>query len=266
MQLDTTLYLPATTPAPAILLAHGFGGSKADLAKRGAHAGPARVRRAGLHRPRIRPVGRADPPGRPGLRGRTTPACSSATWPRCRRSPTPRASRGSGWPASSYGGGAGAAAGRLPTSGSRRSAPTSPGTTCTHALFPNAAGDRARRVQEAVGRLPVPGGRTPAPGANPAPAAGSPPTCARPTSRQRRPGRRAPALLQLLRASSPAIGAGPHHRTDPADPGRAGRAVPAHRGRRQRAGHRGDRHAGAGRLAQRRARRRAAHRREPSAR
>jgi len=32
VRLDTTLYLPAHTPAPAILLAHGFGGSKADLA------------------------------------------------------------------------------------------------------------------------------------------------------------------------------------------------------------------------------------------
>ncbi len=31
VRLDTTLYLPATTPAPAILLAHGFGGSKTDL-------------------------------------------------------------------------------------------------------------------------------------------------------------------------------------------------------------------------------------------
>ena len=31
VQLDTTLYLPAKTPAPAILLAHGFGGSKTDL-------------------------------------------------------------------------------------------------------------------------------------------------------------------------------------------------------------------------------------------
>lgn len=30
--LDTTLYLPASTPAPAVLLAHGFGGSKNDLA------------------------------------------------------------------------------------------------------------------------------------------------------------------------------------------------------------------------------------------
>ena len=31
VQLDTTLYLPAVTPAPAVLLAHGFGGSKTDL-------------------------------------------------------------------------------------------------------------------------------------------------------------------------------------------------------------------------------------------
>ena len=29
--LDTTVYFPATTPAPAVLLAHGFGGSKSDL-------------------------------------------------------------------------------------------------------------------------------------------------------------------------------------------------------------------------------------------
>jgi ABC-2 type transport system ATP-binding protein len=31
VQLDTTIYFPATTPAPAVLLAHGFGGSKTDL-------------------------------------------------------------------------------------------------------------------------------------------------------------------------------------------------------------------------------------------
>jgi len=31
VQLDTTLYLPASAPAPAILLAHGFGGDKTDL-------------------------------------------------------------------------------------------------------------------------------------------------------------------------------------------------------------------------------------------
>ena len=29
--LDTTLYLPATTPAPAVLVAHGFGGTKASV-------------------------------------------------------------------------------------------------------------------------------------------------------------------------------------------------------------------------------------------
>jgi ABC-2 type transport system ATP-binding protein len=42
IELDATLYLPETTPAPAVLIAHGFGGSKAsvdadarDLAARG---------------------------------------------------------------------------------------------------------------------------------------------------------------------------------------------------------------------------------------
>jgi len=32
VSLDTTVYFPSTTPAPAVLLAHGFGGSKTDLA------------------------------------------------------------------------------------------------------------------------------------------------------------------------------------------------------------------------------------------
>ncbi|MGN6609322.1 MAG: alpha/beta fold hydrolase [Jatrophihabitans sp.] len=32
VQLDTTLYLPETTPAPAVLLAHGFGGTKQSVA------------------------------------------------------------------------------------------------------------------------------------------------------------------------------------------------------------------------------------------
>ncbi|MFR9801278.1 alpha/beta fold hydrolase [Pseudonocardia sp. RS010] len=31
VSLDTTLYLPATTPAPAVLVAHGFGGSKRSV-------------------------------------------------------------------------------------------------------------------------------------------------------------------------------------------------------------------------------------------
>ncbi|MEU4743645.1 alpha/beta fold hydrolase, partial [Actinosynnema sp. NPDC023658] len=32
VQIDTTLYLPERTPAPAVLLPHGFGGSKASVA------------------------------------------------------------------------------------------------------------------------------------------------------------------------------------------------------------------------------------------
>jgi len=32
VQLDTSLYLPETTPAPAVLLSHGFGGSKSSVA------------------------------------------------------------------------------------------------------------------------------------------------------------------------------------------------------------------------------------------
>jgi ABC-2 type transport system ATP-binding protein len=31
VELDTSLYVPAATPAPAVLLAHGFGGSKASV-------------------------------------------------------------------------------------------------------------------------------------------------------------------------------------------------------------------------------------------
>jgi ABC-2 type transport system ATP-binding protein len=31
VSLDTSLYLPSSTPAPAVLLSQGFGGSKADL-------------------------------------------------------------------------------------------------------------------------------------------------------------------------------------------------------------------------------------------
>src|SRR3954470_25006032 len=32
VQLDTSLYLPEKTPAPAVLLSHGFGGSKRSVA------------------------------------------------------------------------------------------------------------------------------------------------------------------------------------------------------------------------------------------
>src|SRR3954471_13506239 len=32
VHLDTSLYLPETTPAPAVLLSHGFGGDKGSVA------------------------------------------------------------------------------------------------------------------------------------------------------------------------------------------------------------------------------------------
>src|SRR3954469_7885155 len=32
VRLDTSLYLPASTPAPAVLLSHGFGGDKSGVA------------------------------------------------------------------------------------------------------------------------------------------------------------------------------------------------------------------------------------------
>jgi len=32
VQLDATMYLPAQTPAPAVIMAHGFGGSKQSVA------------------------------------------------------------------------------------------------------------------------------------------------------------------------------------------------------------------------------------------
>ena len=32
VELDATLYLPAQTPAPAVIMAHGFGGSKRSVA------------------------------------------------------------------------------------------------------------------------------------------------------------------------------------------------------------------------------------------
>ncbi|PVZ94929.1 hypothetical protein DDQ50_12805 [Amnibacterium flavum] len=37
IEIDTSTYLPDVTPAPAVLLAHGFGGSKLDLAAQAVH-------------------------------------------------------------------------------------------------------------------------------------------------------------------------------------------------------------------------------------
>ena len=80
------------------------------------------------------------------------------------------------------------------------------------------------------------------------------------------PGRRAHRHPERRAAASDARGepgqrAQPDHRADAAHPGRAGLAVPAQPGRRQRQGHRQERHAGASRLAAGRPRRQLARRR-----
>ena len=67
--LDTTLYLPATTPAPAVLVAHGFGGTKASVDADARGAGRPRVRRAHVDGARLRRQRRADRARLPGLRG-----------------------------------------------------------------------------------------------------------------------------------------------------------------------------------------------------
>ena len=65
VQLDTTLYLPEHDPG-----AGGPAGARLRRlqdrpGRRGPHAGPARLRRADLHRPRLRRVRRPDPPRLP---------------------------------------------------------------------------------------------------------------------------------------------------------------------------------------------------------
>ena len=73
---------------PAIVLAHGFGGTKADSLEHRPHAGPRRLHGDHLHRPRIRrrPVARSTWTIR---RTRVRTSRSSSTWPR----PAPRWSR-----------------------------------------------------------------------------------------------------------------------------------------------------------------------------
>ncbi len=92
---------------------------------------------------------------------------------------------------------------------------------------------------------------------------GDDPTCGRfaarrvpgvPVDRADRPGQ--PGGRGAAETFEPGHRTGPDHRADLPDPGRGGLAVPAVRGRRQRPGHRGARHTGEGRLVHRRPRRR----------
>ena len=71
VSLDATLYLPPAPagPAPAVLVAHGFGGSKASVT-RTPESSPAVVRRPRPGRPAGSAPHRADRAGRAGRRGR----------------------------------------------------------------------------------------------------------------------------------------------------------------------------------------------------
>ena len=108
-------------PAPAILLAHGFGGDKTDLATQARDLARARLRRAHLQRPRVRQLRRADPSGRAGVRGRRrVEARRLPRQPRQSCARTHRATRDRGRRLVLRRR-AGAAARRLPTTGSTRS-------------------------------------------------------------------------------------------------------------------------------------------------
>ena len=106
VQIDTSTFAPGTTGRhPALLLAHGFGGSKADLdtqAKRYAAQGWVVVTYTARGFGGLR---WADPPRRPRPRGRRRPHPSSTPSLHGTTSDsTPPAIRGWRWPAGPYGG------------------------------------------------------------------------------------------------------------------------------------------------------------------
>ena len=248
VNLDVTLLTtdPAP-PRPAIVLAHGFGGTKADSAADRPHPGPRRLRRAHLHRARLRRVRRADPPRRPGVRGRATPSRWSTcgrTGPRCRAGDDPVL------------GFAGALVRRRGrAAGRRRSTPGSTPSSRVHlaqpdqALFPQyarAAGPRVARptsprpartgvFKAALGGAVLHAAR-PRPDAGAggrrrrrrrACADGSPRTSAGPTSPRRETGRARPRRCSRCCTSAPRRVLRPDHRADADDPGRGRHAVPA---------------------------------------
>ena len=65
-----------TDTVPAVLLAHGFGGTKESTLRRRRGPGRPRLRGADLDRPRLRAQRRADPPRQPRLRGTRRPAAA----------------------------------------------------------------------------------------------------------------------------------------------------------------------------------------------
>ena len=177
---------PPRRPAPAILLAHGFGGSKADL------DGEARsLARAGYVVLAYTARGFGASGGLIHLDSPTTRWPTARSWSDYLATVPQVRLDGPGDPrvgvaGSSYGGGL-----ALMLAGSDKRV-DAVGADITwndlrQALFPNAARRRAGRVQEAVGRLPVPAGCSrstarPDRGDRRRAAGDSPPTCARPTS------------------------------------------------------------------------------------
>ena len=256
VELDTSLYLPAVTPAPAVLVAHGFGGSKTSvdadaraLAARGfvvltwsargfgTSTGQISLNspdhevadaRALVDRLAARPDVQQDAPGDPRV----------------------------GVTGASYGGAlALLLAGYDPRVDAL--APVITWNDLGQALFPNAATPAPPRADTPAHGVTGPdgvfksgwagmlfsAGRDRAPGA---PATGTPATCGRFTAEicaayteAATTGRLSPATADLLHRSSPAA-VGPDHGADAAGAGRAGHAVrprprrrdgPADRGR-----------------------------------
>ncbi len=282
VELDTTLYLPATTPAPAVLVAHGFGGSKAsvdgdarELVARGfvvltwsARGFGTSGGQIGLDSPDYE-VADAQRAGR--LAGRPPRGAAG----RARRSAGRRHRR-------LLRRGAVAAARRLRPPDRRDRAGD-------HLERPGAGAVPERRQQRGAARR-QPGARVRSPrtacssagwagmffsaGLGPAQRGGPPPpgpADVRPVPRRHlrrlhRGRHHRPALARADRAAAPLlprVGHRPDHRTDAARAGRVGHAVRAGPGRRQRPPDRRARHAGVGALVRGRPRRRPARHRHP---
>ena len=289
VDLDTRLYLPdgatAGAPVPAVLLAHGFGGTKETRRGRRARTSPAlgyavlTWTARGLRAQRRRRSTWTAPTTRYATRS----GCWTGSPPGRRSAPTPPATRGSAWSAARTAAalalllaGAGPAGRRdrpddhlerpgpvVPARG-RPAAPRTNGVfkkQWAGLFFGGGSGgrDRPRRATRRRGAGgPAATARACRRASSRATrrAAGSPPTSAPPTCASRPPAGPTPAAVALLRRSSPAAVLDQIKAPTLLDPGRGRHALPALRGGRQRPRHRRDRHAGAGRLVHRRARRR----------
>jgi len=190
VSLDTTIYFPSTTPAPAVLLAHGFGGSKTDLASQArslAQRGYVVLAYTARGFGRSGGLIHLDAPSHE-VADASKLISYLATLPQVRKDAPgdPRV----GVAGSSYGGGL--ALLLAPTTiASTRLAPTSPGTTCrrrcsrTRSAPSQGSSRSCGPVSCSPPRRRAVLAETPS-----GPAGDSPPTCARHTSRPRAPASR----------------------------------------------------------------------------